>query len=255
VSIDLFKELCNLGHRIFTSKEAFIAASNIKIKKSYVIEALHHLKNKEFIFQIKNGLYAINQQFLPGPPLHEYEIGMHLANPSAICCFSAMQYHHITDQTSRVIYLMTRWGEEQSKLSIYRYQISGIKYYFIRSKPELYFGITEEWIGETSFMITDLERTLVDGLVRPKHCGGMREVISAFTLAQDKLDIEKIITYAKKFGVTICKRLGFILEQLNIESNLLAELKNMKLRGFAKLDPSGARSGRCNNEWKILENI
>jgi predicted transcriptional regulator of viral defense system len=213
------------------------------------------LKSDGFIISLKRGLYTINQQFLQGAPLHEYEIGMHLANPSALCCFSAMQYHHLTDQTSRTIYLMTTWGGDHSKLSTYRFEIIGVRYLFIRSKPEFYFGITKEWIGETSFMVTDLERTLIDGLVRPKYCGGMREVISAFESALSRIDIAKIVNYAQKFGVSTSKRLGFILETLDVDERLLKALRAMRHSGFCNLDPSGPRNGKYNKDWMILENI
>jgi len=255
MSIELFKELSNLGYRIFTSEEAYMAASNIGMKQDYVLEALHHIKRKGFIISLKQGLYAIGEQFLPGLPLHEYEIGMHLANPSAICCFSAMQYHQLTDQTSRTIYLMTTWGDVHSKLSVYRLQIMSVKYHFIRAKPELYFGINQQWLGEVPFMMTDLERTLVDGLVRPKYCGGMREVLSAFEVAIDRIDLAKIISYAKKFGMSAAMRLGFILERLNVNNELLSELRELKPSGYCPLDPSGQRQGKCDKHWMILENI
>ena len=40
--------------------------------------------------------------------------------------------------------------------------------------------------------VTDLERTLLDGLSMPQHCGDFAEVIHAFQLTKDRLGTGRI---------------------------------------------------------------
>ena len=67
--------------------------------------------------------------------------------------------------------------------------------------------------------------------------------------------IDKIINYAKRFGSNVERRLGFVLDRLNVDGRLLSELKNEPMKSFCKLDPGGERRGIHNNKWMILENI
>ena len=48
------------------------------------------------------------------------------------------------------------------------------------------------------------ERTLLDGLTRPKYCGGFMEVLHAFT--RRDFDVKKIVDYALRLDVSVAKR-------------------------------------------------
>lgn len=55
--------------------------------------------------------------------------------------------------------------------------------------------------------------------------------------------------------VAAAKRLGWILESLDISAQSMEQLLTMPSKGYRKLDPTGPGSGRCNKRWMIQENL
>ncbi|RQO75570.1 hypothetical protein DBR43_09540 [Pedobacter sp. KBW06] len=70
--------------------------------------------------------------------------------------------------------------------------------------------------GEMSLKVTDLERTLIDIVVRPSYSGGISEVIKAFRVANQKhkVSINRISAYLNKMAFTYPydQAIGFYLE-------------------------------------------
>jgi predicted transcriptional regulator of viral defense system len=93
--------------------------------------------------------------------------------------------------------------------------------------------------------VTDLERTLLDGLEKPRYCMGIREVLSAFELARNRINIDKICNYAISHGsIALQKRLGFVLEKLDLDPAVIDKLKAIPVRVYQKLDILGGRAGK-----------
>ena len=65
-------------------------------------------------------------------------------------------------------------------------------YRFIQVRPERFFGTEKVWIGDARVAITDLERTLLDGLSMPQCCGDFSEVLHAFEIGMAQLDVGRI---------------------------------------------------------------
>lgn len=63
---------------------------------------------------------------------------------------------------------------------------------FIQVRPERFLGTEKVWIGEARVAITDLERTLLDGLSMPQCCGDFAEVLHAFKIGMAQLDVGRI---------------------------------------------------------------
>ena len=141
------------------------------------------------------------------------------------------------------------------KASFGTYRIDGVKYRIILTNQEHFFGIQERIIGEALIYITDLERTLIDGIIRPKYCGGIREVLHAYSVSIGRVDIEKVISYALKTSDAVCKRLGYILTNLEVEQTRLEPLIKRSSKSYTKLDASGPNRGPWNKQWHVRENL
>ena len=128
-------------------------------------------------------------------------------------------------------------------------------YRFIQVKPNRFFGGENLWVGEARVPMSDLERTLLDCLSMPQHCGGFGEVLYAFQVAMPRLDIERITEYAIRLGVTTAKRLGWALEAQGVLPFELEKLAALPIKGYRKLDPTGPRKGPCNGRWMVQENL
>ena len=242
----LLRYLTDRGLRIFSTEQAQSAAPHVGMNPTYVSESLHTLKNGGWITRLKRGVYAIAAY---GPAPHEFAIAMALVTPSAISHWTAMHYHHITQQTPNKIFAITPKGT-----SIPR-SLAKTMFRFIQVKKEDYFGTETIWVDNMKVQITDLERTLLDGLASPEHCGDFSEVLHAFKMGKDRIRIQIIIKYAMNLDKAIAKRLGFILEELGTEGNQLDLLLKLPMKSYCKFDPSGPVKGSYNKKWKIRENI
>ncbi len=246
--VKLLRELVNSGLKIFSLKDAREMAIKIGLNEKSVTKILYHLKKDGWIEPIKNGVYSITSESGFGPHPHDFEVAMAIVNPCAISHWTALHYHHLTQQTPNIIYAITPIGSTipNKKKSIF---------HFVRLKKDRYFGIQNVWMGEAKVQITDPERTLLDGLLHPQYCGDFNEVLHAFKVCGSGLDLDKIVTYSKKLGVATVKRLGFILESLGVDNKWLKTLEEVPVNGIRKLDPSGSTKGTKSKRWKIIENI
>ena len=124
-----------------------------------------------------------------------------------------------------------------------------------RSSPTASSAERRLWVGEARVPMSDLERTLLDCLSMPRHCGGIGEALYAFQVAMPRLNIERITEYAIRLGVTTAKRLGWALEAQGVHPFELEELAALPIKGYRKLDPTGPRKGPCNGRWMVQENL
>ena len=263
IGIEMVRNLFEEGKRIFTIADARKAASNCGMADNYVAEALHHLLNNGWINRLKRGLYIISLSFPGMTPVHEFEIAMTLVQPSAISHWSALHFHGMTEQIPQRVYITTTQTvpiskavktRNKSQRSFSR-EINGILYEFIKIKPERFFGIKDFWVGEVKVTITDPERTLIDGLISPKHFGGWAEIYSAFESRISSLDLARMVDYSLRLDAVITKRLGWIMEKVGVEDSILRRLEAVPIRGYRVLDSTGPRKGTCNKRWMIQENL
>lgn len=253
--LTLVKALSEKGCRVFTLQEAREVAVEIGLKPGYVKDYILYLRQSDWVLGLSRGLYSLNDLLLGETPLHEYEIAAKLIEPYAISHISAFKYHELTDQLPRDVYILTETNRTLSKKISKDIKIREISYYIVQIQPSQFFGFKKSWIGKSRLIVTDLERTLLDGLIKPKYCGGIREVIHAFELSKDKVNYHRIIEYSLKLDTSISKRLGWVLETLSVEKKILVPLMNREFKGYVKLDSSGQNIGHYNKKWQIRENI
>lgn len=255
--IELISLLIESGKRIFTAQEAQPFASKVGISSKYFYRVLSILRKGGWIISLKRGIYTFGKAF-GTVPLHEFEIAMVLTSPSIISHWTALNYHGLTEQTPRMVYILTTAGQSVPRTRHGQFgvcKILGVEYSFIRIKKERLFGVQKIWKGDAQISITDPERTLLDGLMRPQYCGGFNEVFHAFENSLERIDVDKLISYALQFDKSNSKRLGWILSKLGFSDESLTQLKQVKVQSYTKLDPSQPAKGKCNRNWRIQENI
>ena len=185
-----------------------------------------------------------------------------LVNPSAISHWSALHHHGLTEQIPREVFVLTtaeatvpRVRRDGSEDPGNGYETGNTTCRFIQVRPKRFFGTERVWIGDARVAITDLERTLLDGLSRPQYCGDFAEVLHAFQLAIPRLNVERIARYAIRLGTATAKRLGWVLEAHDIDSFDVQRLASLPIKGYRQLDPTGPRTGPCNRRWMVQENL
>lgn len=262
IGVELVRLLATEGERIFTTDRARELCGRVGLKEPYLWEALHHLRRNGWIVSLRRGLYALSSAAPGVMAVHEFEIAMALVDPAAISHWSAMNHHGLTDQTPRKVFVLTttdcsapRARGSKAERAVDGYPVGDTVYHFVRVKPERFFGTEKVWIGEARVTVTDLERTLLDGLSMPQYCGDFAEVLQAFERAGDRLDIKGIAGYAPKLDAATAKRLGWVLENQGVPQDRLEPLAKLPIKGYRPLDPTGPRRGPCNRRWMIQENL
>jgi predicted transcriptional regulator of viral defense system len=260
--VEMVRKLTAEGDRIFTMERARQLAPSIGLSEGYLRQALHYLTRSGWLVRLRKGLYAISPTVPGMTPAHEFEIAMALVSPAAISHWSALHHHGLTEQAPRKVFVLTTAGRSVPRVKNAKvrhrnegYPVGGVVYQFIQIKPERFFGTEKVWVGDTRVIITDPERTLLDGLSTPQYCGDFAEVLHAFDVMGDRLDIERIIDYALKLDAATVKRLGWVLEKLGIAPKRLDSLAKLPIKGYRTLDSTGPRKGPCNRRWMIQENL
>lgn len=164
---------------------------------------------------------------------------------------SAFDLHQMATQPQFIVYV-------SSPRMIRSQTIQGTEFLFVRCKIEDLFGITEMWVDKNEKVrVSDLERTLLDGLKLPAYCGGFSEVVKGFSIKHQAIDPQKIIDYAIKLSVgAVNRRLGYLMELYNIGSRIHWEFLQTTLTPtYSLLDPELPAEGHHIARWRLRLNI
>jgi len=214
---------------------------------------LERLQVKGWVRRIRRGKFAViplSSGESRTPQLHEFIIAMELVSPAVVAYWSALNHHGMTEQLPRTVFIATNHPVRRQPG-----EVLGVRYNIISLRPEKFFGNMRDWIDEIPFMVTDREKTIIDGLDLPQYVGGIEEIAKALSNAWDQLDEAKLRRYAAKIGNTAAaKRLGFLMEAFGL-GNIEALRKEVSLAsGFSPLDPTLPRRGKYNRRWGLLIN-
>jgi predicted transcriptional regulator of viral defense system len=105
-------------------------------------------------------------------------------------------------------------------------------------------------------MCSDLEKTFIDCLFKPDYAGGIVEIARAIHISRDKIKYDKLLEYTQRFNSqAVIKRLGFLLESLEIESIITKQLLKAKTSSYVLLDTELPKSGKMISRWSIQQNL
>jgi predicted transcriptional regulator of viral defense system len=214
---------------------------------------LERLQSKGWIRRIRRGRFAVvplsSGEDL-SPQLHEFVVAMELVSPAVISYWSALNHHGMTEQLPRTVFVATDHPVRRKPGDVL-----GVSYKIVSLKPGKLFGITEDWIDEIPFSVTDREKTIIDGLDLPQYVGGVSEIAKALTGSWKILDEKKLRSYAAKIGNSaVAKRLGFMMEILGLGDSDALRKEVPLAPGFSPLDPTMPKRGKYNRRWGLLVN-
>ena len=239
------KRLSGLGE-VFTIDEI---RENTDLTDQALRKFIYRLKKEGWIEQIERGKYM---QLPLGEKkgeytVNEFVIGSRLVDPHCIAYWSALHHHGFTEQIPNTVFLQTTSRKKKQQLEIF-----GINYKIVRLIPEKFFGIMKERFEDTAVNITDKEKTIVDCFDKPKHCGGLIEVIKA--IITEDYDSERLVDYAKRIGNTgVIRRLGFLNDYYGLDLDVPS--LNKDIRNYLLLDPIMPAKGNKNSKWKLIINL
>lgn len=134
----------------------------------------------------------------------------------------------------------------------------GIEFRFIHSQKKYFFGISDHWVTkQEKVKVSDLERTIIDGLKQPEYCGGLTEVAKGLWMRHQDVNMNRLISYAIKMSVgAVIRRLGFLLELYKIGTSEDWEILSSHLtETYVRLDPLLTSEGKFLRKWRLQLNV
>ncbi len=136
--------------------------------------------------------------------------------------------------------------------------VGGYDFRFIHVSEAQAFGITKHWIDKERYvMISDMERTIVDGLKQPAFAGGITEVAKGLWMKRNALKVDRLVDYALRLDVgAVVRRLGFLLEHYGMADALALEPLRANLTAtYQRLDPMLPAGGAFVSRWRVQLNV
>ena len=216
------------------------AAEIWQLNKVQAAKRLALYSQKGWLQRIRQGVYipvplaSLTGDVVPEEP---FAIATELFSPCYIGGVNAANYWDLTEQLFRTVTVMTEKVVQNRKPVI-----AGNEYILHTLKPRYLYGLKTVWLAGVKVKISDPTRTLVDMLIFPDFCGGLRFIVDVLGnyLRADMKNIDLFIEYLNKSknGAAL-KRLGFILELHFPEEQRLIEYCAQNLTtGYAKLNPA-----------------
>lgn len=179
---------------------------------------------------------------------NEYVIGNYLAPDGAVGYWSALNLHGLTEQISNTVFIQTAKLKKDKT-------VFGVRYQFIKVKPEKITGIETAGYGNHSYKITDKEKTIIDCFDLPEYGGEFPGIIRAFVT--NDWDEQKLINYAEKVNnIAAIKRMGYLAELFELPlRNFIEFAKGKVTKTISLFDNASADEGNYITGWGLRMNI
>ena len=249
----LFTELYELRRTTFTLVDV---GSITGLSAAAARNLVHKAQRRGLVTRLKPGLYNLVPFELGRATVYidsAYLIGRELAGsaPYFLSHGTALELHRMVTQPNFTVFVScTRRVRPQT--------VGGYDFRFIHITVEQEFGVMKHWIDKERFvMISDMERTLIDGLRHPVFVGGITEVAKGMWMKRDALKVERLVDYACRLGVgAVVRRLGFLLEHYGLaDAAALEPLRGMLTATYQRLDPLLPPEGAFLSRWRLQLNV
>lgn len=225
-------------------------------KDGAIRELLSDMTKRGLLMRLKEGVYHIipyeanAETFMPDWHL----IAKYIVNDAQhyIAYYSALQIHNLITQPSLKEQIVVSKQLRPSEI-----KIKEVPFQFIYHNEKHFFGAKKVWIDSFhKVLCSDLEKTFVDCLFKPDYAGGIVEIARAIYISKDKIKYNTLLDYVNRFGSqAVIKRLGFLLELLEIRTDIIDELQRLKTASYIALDTELPKTGKYQKRWSVLQNL
>jgi predicted transcriptional regulator of viral defense system len=251
---ELLKYFNAIEQHYFDYVEARKALPNSS--ESALKELLSDMVRRGLLMRLKKGLYYLipyeqdPEAFMPD--WHLLAEALTKEVPHYIGYYSAMQIHNLITQPSLKEQIVVAAQMRPSQI-----EIRNINFQFIYHNEGHFFGAQKVWLDSYhKVWCSDLEKTFIDCLFKPDYAGGIVEIAKAIHVSKDKIKFKQLLDYAKKFdSQAVIKRLGFLLEALQIGTEILDMLQDLKTKSYVVLDTELPKEGKWHSRWSIQQNL
>lgn len=209
-----------------------------KLNKSrnYTKLFLYRIKKRGYIYKIEKNKYTTSAD--------AFLIASRIVWPSYISCWSALNYHNLTEQVPHSVSVITT----KSKKSI---EFSGTQIDFIKLNKNNFFGYEKVKYNNFEIFVADPEKSIVDSALLRKV--SFSEIMEIMSNNVNKIKINRLLQYAKRTGnKSLMKRFGYLFE--NLGKDYYNKIKNFIDAAYTPLDYSKNLYGKKNKKWRIIIN-
>lgn len=163
--------------------------------------------------RMKRGLYLIIDSLTArsGIDISLLSIANVLVLDSYVSLSHALNYYQLFDQYSATIVSITSMSNKKYLFDDYTFQYSKVK-------KNMYFGFTEKMVGGKKVRLAEAEKALIDYLYLDKSFGSASLVFETLRDHHRTLNLNTLQTYAAAAGITMQRKIGFMLDALKLDS-------------------------------------
>lgn len=254
-SVDLVTTFAGRDPAIFTVQEA---AAQIGLPASRAYDLLSRLIQRGWLVRHRSGVYEVAPLWAtagsPYAPDRFAALAAWLSSPYYIGFRSALELHGWLRQP--VI------GRVWIAVPTSRHSLasSAERITWVVQRPDRFtWGLEKRWLGERSVIVSNAERTILDGLHLPRHVAGVTEIAAAVVHAWPDLDQDRLAEHLDRLDIqAVRRRLGVLLETLPLDgaSALATHIHRAgSYRTPVLLDPSLPSSGDVDRGWGVRLNV
>lgn len=249
----LLMALYDSGQTTFTNADAVRITG---LKSALVSSLLHKAAKRGLVSRLKRGLFVIVPPELgtsieySGNP---YLVARYLVGsaPYYLSHASAMELHRMVTQPQFVVFV-------SSTKRIANQTVHGTQFRLVLLKHSHFFGTMKHWVTkQESIEISDLERTIIDGLRQPEYCGGVTDIAKGLWMRRADMKVKKLLEYATRLNIgSVKRRLGYLLELYSLASEeQLRAFRESLTDTYVPLDPLLPREGPHLAKWRLQINV
>jgi predicted transcriptional regulator of viral defense system len=263
--VQLLERMLQAFGPIFSLEQISSLPDNQNLSAVQIRKLISKLAQSGWVEILKRGTYVVKSPLYTGD-IPAFGIAAALVQPIAISHWSALAHHGFTTQNPRMIQATTphkvitpemRSGNTSRPRGRATWHAFGLEFEFISSTKERFWGFKRIWVNAWQQVeITDPERTALDLIIRPDIFGGIGAASEILEENLSKIDIPQLVNYALRYDMrTVIKRLGWLLEKMDVNADHIHPLQSYPARGTILLDVNKPKGESYNSRWQIYENL
>lgn len=233
------------------------AAEALGLERVTSAKLVAYLADRGWLSRVRRGLYITVPLGATEPSKWRADpwiVASRVFPPCYIGGWTACEHWSLTEQLFRDIVVITSRATRTTEVVL-----QGTRYRLKHLSGRKLFGTSTVWRGADRVSVSDPSRTMVDILDDPSIGGGIRHIASVLPRYwnSEHRDEARLLEYSKKRGNrTVFKRLGFLLEALDLPASAVIRACQKGISsGLTLLDPTVKRKGRIVTRWNLRVNV
>jgi len=233
------------------------ATETLGLPRTKVRSLLRYWCSRGWLSRLRRGIYITVPLEASNPSEWQEDpwvVAGTIFAPCYIGGWSAAEHWDLTEQIFSDIIVFTQLPVRDRAPVVKR-----TRYVLTKVPEDKFFSLGPVWRNSVKVLLSSPSRTVADVLNAPRLGGGIKhiaEIIREYFVGEHRDDEELRSCLEKLNNRTAMKRLGFILETLEVEApEIVAFCLDNISAGYSKLDPSVRVRGRLVRRWNLDVNV